>query len=97
MNTRSGIEILVDKACGIDRTGIARIPVLPQEPTTPELEPETMALLSLADAAKAWWASFRPEVYTEEEHIANPTVNHLDANRDMDLCNAIAIWVSYGG
>ena len=95
MAGRSGIEIMVDAACGIDRGVIATYDIVPK--ATPNLDKETMALLSLADAAKAWWASFRPEVYSVEEHIANPTVNHLDANRDMDLCNAIAIWVSYGG
>ena len=96
MTGRSGIEILVDQACGFTQKDAEALRV--KEASDKEtLEPETSALLRLADSAKAWWETFRPEVYSELEHIGNPTVNHLDAVRDMDLCSAVANWVALGG
>ena len=61
------------------------------------LSAETNAILAVVDAAKAWWVSFRPELYSEAEHIDNPTVNQTNPKEVETLCRAVAHWVTLGG
>lgn len=100
MTVRSGIEILIDEACGLTTIEPNRNTLnnaVQKVKSEDDLEPATLALLQLADSAKAWWETFRPEVYSEYEHMENPTVNHLDTERNSGLCKAIAEWVRLGG
>ncbi len=56
---RSPIEMMVDKACGVDPNALRAT----LRPNLVALDAEAQALLSVADAAKSWWeAGERGEV-----------------------------------
>jgi hypothetical protein len=54
---------------------------------------ELKAMLEVATEARQWWTSHRPEVYTLDEHLANPTVNQPNPSND-GLCVAVSKWVA---
>jgi hypothetical protein len=85
MKPRSPIEILVDKACGVEGDH----EYVPPSASASEI------LLNVADEAIAWWEGKRPCGWSVDEHLNNPTVNVNPA--DHGLAEAVSSWVRIGG
>jgi hypothetical protein len=63
--------------------------------SSPGNDPATM--LALAAASKAWWESGRPEGWTLEQHLAEPTAGCGGRAQERALAEAVARWVGQGG
>lgn len=65
--------------------------------TTTKLTPEVceVQLTNLIAASKKWWLGHRPQVYSEADHLENPTVNISDSSAD-DLAITVANLVRLG-
>lgn len=53
-------------------------------------------LLSVADAAVAWWAMKRPVTMNLDQHKQNPTINCQSSDEEV-LAIAVVKWLSIGG
>lgn len=49
-------------------------------------------MLALAAAARAWWESRRPEGWSLEQHLAEPTAGHSGTAQERLLAEAVARW-----
>ena len=56
----------------------------------------TTPILALAAASKAWWESRRPQGWTLEQHLADPTAGCVGAAQERALAEAVAHWVGQG-
>lgn len=52
-------------------------------------------VMNLIAASKKWWLTHRPEVYSEADHLANPTVNVVEPASD-ELAKTVANIVRLG-
>ena len=59
----------------------------------PDTSPQ---MLALATAAKAWWESGRPEGWSLEQHLADPTAGRKGSDAERALARAIGQWVREG-
>jgi hypothetical protein len=50
-------------------------------------------VLALAAASKAWWESRRPQGWTFEQHLADPTAGCNGTADDQALAQAVAGWL----
>lgn len=69
-------------------------PVLTREEIVVGVEQRN--LQQIEQAAKRWWTAQRPEGWTEDEHLDNPTVNCKNKTT-RDLAVAVANWRKLGG
>lgn len=85
--SRSPIERLIDAACK------------PEQETQTLQQAAVTALLTVADAAKAWWVERRPMTWDEDKHLTLPEfTDHLPSGPCNDaLARAVAEWVKLGG
>lgn len=55
------------------------------------LEVRVVKMEEVAKAAKTWWHSHRPEVFSHAKHLRNPTINMTGTpERDHPLALAVA-------
>jgi hypothetical protein len=54
------------------------------------------SMQALAAAAKAWWESRRPQGWTLEQHLAEPTAGCSGTAQERALAEAVAHWVEQG-
>ena len=69
-------------------------PVLTKEEAVVGIEQRN--LQQIEQAAKRWWTAQRPDGWTEDEHLANPTVN-CKGKTACDLAKVVADWRRIGG
>lgn len=50
----------------------------------------------IEQAAKRWWTAQRPEGWTLDQHLDEPTVN-CTSKTSRDLATAVADWCKLGG
>ena len=86
MKLLSPIEMMIDQAVG-------KSPVVQDEPIDGRAE----ILLKIADAAKAWWISRRPDIYSEADHLQAPTINCFGGDSERELAMVVVEWVKMGG
>ena len=92
MTTRSPIEQMVDRACGISPAEIERM----KKEAAELADAQTAALLALEKSARAWWRQRRPVDWTRRKHLANPTVN-CNGKDEIRLAEMVANWIKLGG
>jgi hypothetical protein len=56
----------------------------------------TATMLALAAASKAWWESRRPQGWTLEQHLADPTVGCNSTKEERALAEAVAACFQQG-
>jgi hypothetical protein len=61
-------------------------------PTT-STDSAAASLLALAAASKAWWESTRPNGWTLEQHLADPSAGCGNAPEERSLARAVAHWI----
>jgi hypothetical protein len=53
----------------------------------------TPQMLALTAAARVWWESGRPEGWSLEQHLADPTAGCNGSAQERALAEAVAHWV----
>lgn len=51
------------------------------------------SILAVAAASKGWWESRRPQGWTLEQHLADPTAGCSGIVNDQALAQAVAGWL----
>lgn len=64
----------------------------PHAESLPAVAAQTTELIAVA---KKWWLGHRPQVYSEADHLDNPTVNLPDSS-SHDLAVTIATMIRLG-
>lgn len=73
--------------------GPHRVALLVEKNRGPMPKEAPDVLLEVADAAIGWWASFRPNGWSVEQHLGNPRVR-LTRKDDKALAEKVAAWVA---
>lgn len=93
--SRSPIARLIDKACGVTDADLKK-PTHGRLRTKRQIDHDAEVLLALADQSIRWWEQKRPDGWTEEQHLKNPTVNCVTAE-ECKLAKSVRKWIKLGG
>ncbi|WP_028998180.1 hypothetical protein [Azohydromonas australica] len=78
---QSPVKMMLDAAFGRQQPGSAS-------------GTDAAALQAVAEAAAVWWMARRPDGWSLERHLADPTV-HCEDDHERQLAAAAARWISH--
>ena len=93
MNRSSPVGMMLQFAFGPGSTGAARSSVPANhagDDSTLEASPQ---MLALAAAARTWWEAGRPEGWSLEQHLADPTAGRSALPQERALAEAVGMWL----
>jgi hypothetical protein len=97
MHRTSAVGMMVDFAYGRAIASSTARPGLDSHAAESIPGNSTATMLAMAAASKAWWESRRPQGWTLEQHLADPTAGCDGTAAERSLAEAVAHWIRQGG